>query len=105
MYEKYLKGNEAVRQLRSHQGKRNMSECRAMLDPITEVADYSLRDIPAEITVRTTDGEIFRAKHLRSSTHFPYIVPELVDAQNGCLLITYLTYGSLIRLYNKVMKN
>lgn len=105
MYEKNFKGNGVVRQLRFHQGKRNMSDSRAMLEPLTDAVDCSFKNILTNIDVRTTDGEIFKAKYLRKSTHFPYIVPELVDAQNKCLLITNLTYGSLNRLYNKVIGN
>lgn len=104
MYEKHFKGNGAVRLLRFHQGQRNDSEYKAMLEPITRVADSSLKGISIEITVRTDDGEVFKAKQLQRSTHFPYIVPELVN-ENGRILITYLTYGSLLRLYNRVKLN
>ena len=70
-----------------------------MLELITRVVDG--KNISIEITVRINDGEVFKAKQLQSSTHFPHIVPELVN-ENGCILITYLTYSSLLRLYNRV---
>ena len=105
MYEKNLKGKEVVRQLRSRQGKRNESERRAMLEPLTDSAAW-VNEIPVDITVRYEhEGwQTFQAKKLRGSTHFPYIVPELVDESGDYLLITYLTFGSLLRLHNMVIE-
>ncbi len=105
MYEKNFKRNEAVRQLRFHQGKRNEYERRGLCDAIERKIPYAphLIEFPNEITVRTEhDGEIFRAKYLRTSTHFPGIVPELVNDSGDYMLITWLTYGSLLRLLKEV---
>ena len=105
MYEKKFKRYEAVRQLRLRQGKRNEYERRGLCDAIESTIPYAphLIEFPNEITVRTEhDGDIFRAKYLRTSTHFPGIVPELVNDSGDYMLITWLTYGSLIRLLNEV---
>ena len=105
MYERELKRNEVVRQLRVRQARRNESERRGLLDAIEDNVPYSPRLIEFEngMTVRTEhDGEIFRAVSLRRSEHFPGIVPELVDDKGDYLLITWLTFGSLLRLLNKV---
>lgn len=101
MYEKNFKGNEAVRQLRFRQAKSNEYERRGLLDEIESTIPYAphLIEFGSTITVRTEhDGEIFRAKYLRTSTHFPGIVPELVNDSGDYMLITWLTYGSLLRL-------
>ncbi len=106
MYEKNFKGNEVVRQLRFHQGKRNEYERRGLCDAIERKIPYAphLIEFPNEITVRTEhNGEIFRAKYLRRSTHFPYLVPELVNDKGEYLLITWLTFGSLLRLHTGVL--
>ena len=105
MYERIFKGNEAVRQLRSRQGKRNEYERRGLCDAIESTIPYQphLIAFPNEITVRTDDGEIFRAQYLRRSTTFPYIVPELVNDKGEYLLITWLTFGSLLRLHTEVL--
>ena len=104
MYERIFKGNEAVRQLRSRQGKRNEYGRRGLCDAIESTIPYQphLIAFPNEITVRTDDGEIFRAQYLRKSTHFPGIVPELVNGSGDYLLITWLTFGSLMRLLKEV---
>ena len=106
MYEKNFKRNEAVRQLRLRQGRRNEYERRGLYDEIESTIPYAphLIEFPNEITVRTEyESETFRAKYLRTSTHFPGIVPELVseDGQEY-MLITCLTYGSLLRLLKEV---
>jgi len=105
MYEREYKGNEVVRQLRFRQGKRNNDERKELLNEIESTIPYAphLIEFPNEITVRTEhDGEIFRAKYLRTSTHFPGIVPELVNDSGDYMLITWLTYGSLLRLLKEV---
>lgn len=111
MYEKNFKRNEAVRQLRFHQGKRNKYERRGLYDAIESTIPYAphLIEFQNEITVRTEHYEdrrprplIFRAKYLRTSTHFPGIVPELVNDSGDYMLITWLTYGSLLRLLKEV---
>jgi len=111
MYEKNFKGNEVVRQLRFRQGRRNKDEHRELCDAIESTIPYAphLIEFPNEITVRTEQYEdrrprplIFRAKYLRTSTHFPGIVPELVSDDGDYMLITWLTYGSLLRLQKEV---
>ena len=55
MYEREYKGNEVVRQLRFHQGKRNEYERRGLYDAIERKIPYAphLIEFPNEITVRT----------------------------------------------------
>ena len=106
MYERVLKRNEAVRQLRLRQGKRNEYERRGICDAIETQIPYAphLIEFPNEIRVRTEHERVtsFRAKYLRVSTHFPGIVPELVSDDGDYMLITWLTYGSLLRLLKEV---
>jgi len=107
MYEKNFKGNKAVHDLRFRQGQRNNDERREICDEIESTTPYAphLIEFPNEITVRTEyfdERAIFRAKYLRKSTHFPGIVPELVNDSGDYLLITWLTYGSLLRLLKEV---
>lgn len=106
MYERIFKGNEVVRQLRIRQAKRNNDERRDLLDEIESMIPYQphLIEFKYEIAVRTEhEREIFRAKYLRRSTTFPYIVPELVNDKGEYLLITWLTFGSLLRLHTEVL--
>lgn len=72
---------------------------RAITDEICDVA-FWLLDKNCKISVRTDDGEIFKAERIRESTHYPYIVPELVNGNDEMILITYLTFGSALRLLN-----
>lgn len=105
MYEKKFKGNGAVHELRFRQGRRNNDERRGLCDAIESTIPYAPRviEFKSTITVRTEhESEIFRAKWLRTSTHFPGIVPELVNDSGDYLLITWLTYGSLLRLLKEV---
>ena len=107
MYEKKFKGNKAVHDLRFHQGKRNEYERRGLCDAIERKIPYAphLIEFPNEITVRTEyfdERAIFRAKYLRKSTLLPGIVPELVNDSGDYMLITWLTYGSLLRLLKEV---
>jgi hypothetical protein len=98
--------NDAARQLRRRQAKRNENVRRAILDAIESTIPYAPRliEFPNEIVVRTKyeNHAIFRAKYLRTSTHFPGIVPELVNDSGGYMLITWLTFGSLLRLLKEV---
>ena len=108
MYEREYKASEVVRQLRRHQAKRNNEERRELCDEIESTIPCQPRliEFKSTITVRTEhESEIFRAKYLRTSTHFPGIVPELVseDGQEY-MLITWLTYGSLLRLLTEVRR-
>ena len=56
------------------------------------------------MTVRTEHDRVrtFEAVELRRSEHFPGIVPELVSNDGDYMLITWLTFGSLLRLLNEV---
>lgn len=105
MYEKNFKGNKAVHDLRFRQGKRNDAERRAIADVIEDKIPY-LRPIKFEstMTVRTEHDRVrtFKAVALRRSEHFPGIVPELVASDGDYMLITWLTYGSLLRLLNEI---
>lgn len=107
MYEKIFKGNETVRQLRFRQGRRNDDANRGLLDTVEEYVPYApcVVQFRKEISLRVDhEGEIFRAKYLRKSTHFPGIVPELVSDSGDYLLITWLTFGSMLRLLNEVRR-
>ena len=107
MYEKKFKGNDLVWELRHRQGKRNESERRALRE---EIANYlpsapRVNEFREEIIVRIDerdDKEPFRAKYLRESTHFPGIVPELVNDKGEYMLITWATYGSLLLILRAV---
>ena len=105
MYEKNIKHNDGVHELRLRQGKRNQSERFAMCDVIEGNIPF-FRPIKFEraIIVRTEHDRVrtFKAVELRRSEHFPGIVPELVASDGDYMLITWLTYGSLFRLLNKV---
>lgn len=102
MYEKNLKGNEVVRQLRFRQARVNNDERRGLYDAIEDLLPYAplFKEFGREITVRFEhEGwHTFRAIRLRRSEHFPFMVPELVNEYGDFLLITYLSYGSLLRL-------
>lgn len=104
MYEKQNKHNPAVRELKFSQGRRNESESRALCTAIKRHLPYKPLKFMNEMTFRTKHegDEIFRATSIRWSEHFPYIVPELVSEDGDYMLITWLTYGSLIRLFNAV---
>lgn len=107
MYEQNLKGFGCVRELRLSQGRRNESECRAIRSEINEIIPCAPRllKLKREIAFRTEyDGKVFRARYLRTSTHFPGIVPELVNDSGDYMLITWLTFGSLVRLLNEVRR-
>lgn len=105
MYEKDRKQNERVHELRIRQGKRNNAERRAIADVIEDNIPY-LRPIKfkSTMTVRTEHDRVrmFKAVALRRSEHFPGIVPELVASDGDYMLITWLTYGSLLRLLNEI---
>ena len=103
MYEKNFKGNEAVRQLRFRQGKRNRDERLAIVTEIENIVEWGPRHMELNLTVRTEEERgIFQATRIQGPSHFPYIVPELVDEHGDYLLITWLTYGSLLRLLHTV---
>lgn len=105
MYEKEIKHNERVHELRFRQGRRNNEERRAIADVIEDKIPY-LRPIKfkSTMTVRTEHDRVrtFEAVELRRSEHFPGIVPELVSNDGDYMLITWLTFGSLLRLLNEV---
>ena len=110
MYENKYKGNEAVRQLRSRQAKNNTAARREILDEIESTIPCAPRliEFTNGLTVRTEifdEVKTFRAKHLRTSTHFPGIVPELVSDDGKYMLITWLTYGSLLRLLSEARRS
>lgn len=98
--------NDFHRVMRRRQAKRNETERRNLLDAIEDRIPYVPRliDFKNELTLRTEcdDEKIFRAVKLRRSEHFPGIVPELVNNDGDYLLITWLTFGSLLRLMNEV---
>ena len=96
--------SEAEREMKFRQARRNNDERRAIYDAIEENIPYvRMIEFSDEMVVRTEhDGDIFRATGLRRSEHFPGIVPELVSEDGDYMLITWLTYGSLLRLLSKV---
>lgn len=90
---------------RFSQARRNVSERRVICDAIEERVPFAPRclEFAEEITLRTEhDGDVFRAKSLRRAEHFPYIVPELVSNDGDYMLITWLTFGSLLRLLSTI---
>ena len=96
--------NEIVRRLRLRQGRRNESERREIVRAIAgEITGNPWVDV-VDMTLRTEyEGRtVFKALHIRKSEHFPYIVPELVSENGDYMLISWLTYGSLVRLLNAV---
>ncbi len=108
MYERKFRGNEDVRQLRIRQGRHNRNVERELLDVIEDSIPYAPRliEFTNEITIRTEheDHPKFRAKYLRTSTHFPGIVPELVNDEGDYMLITWLSFGSLLTLLKEVRR-
>lgn len=105
MYERTLKHREDVHFLRVRQARRNNEERRAMADVIEDCIPY-VKPIKFEneMTVRTEHDRVrtFKAVSLRRSEHFPGIVPELVSNDGDYMLITWLTFGSLLRIMNEV---
>lgn len=103
MYETKFRGDAVVRQLRLRQGRANNTAIRPMLDCLEDTANW-FSSIPVDITVRYEDEgwQTFKATKIVASDHFPYIVPELVDESGDYLLISYLSFGSLLRLYNAI---
>lgn len=88
------------------QARRNESEERAIRGAIEECVPYAPRQIEFknDLVLRTErdDEPVFRAKGLRRAEHFPYLVPELVSDDGDYILITWLTFGSLLRLLNEI---
>lgn len=103
MYEQRFKGLDDVRDLRLSQGRRNEYEMRGLCSAIESHLTYRSTGNPLDMTLRfeysaREYGTTFRAVRIRRAEHFPFIVPELVDANGNYMLITYLSYGSLLRL-------
>lgn len=88
------------------QARRNESDSRAIYGAIEERIPYAPRAIEFQndLVLRTErdDEPVFRAKGLRRAEHFPYIVPELVSSDGDYILITWITFGSLLRLLNEI---
>lgn len=91
------------RELRFRQARHNACARRPLLDALEGTANW-FGEIPVEITGRTEHWDVtkFKATKLRRAEHFPYIVPELVDDSGDYMLITWLSFGSLLRLYKTV---
>lgn len=102
MYEKRFKGNEKVRKFRVRQAKRNESERRAILEAIeNKLGWFKPTEIKKRLRVEYIERDRFQyfdAVAVRRSEHFPGIVPEVVNESGKYILITYLSYGSLLRL-------
>ena len=92
------------REMKMAQARRNNAERRQIFDVIKDNIPYSSVKFDREMTLRTEHDRVttFRATSLRQSEHFPGIVPELVADDGDYMLITWLTFGSLLRLLNKV---
>ena len=93
------------REDRLSQGKRNDAECRLLTGAIKDTIPYFKPiEFDREITLRVEHERVkkFRATKLRRSEHFPGIVPELVSSDGDYMLITWLSYGSLLRLLHEV---
>lgn len=93
------------REDRFAQGRRNDAECRMLTGAIKDAIPYfKPLELNEKITLRVEHERVkkFTATKLRRSEHFPGIVPELVSDDGDYMLITWLSYGSLLRLLNIV---
>lgn len=87
---------------RFSQARRNVSECRAIREAIeNKLGWFKPTEIHERLRVEYIERDrfpYFDAVAIRRSEHFPGIVPEVVNESGEWILITYLSYGSLLRL-------